>query len=462
MPLLASLALAVTLSAADATRDVAVLEQALTTVHPALTRYTSQRELDRRFAALRELAKQPVDDARLYVEISRLLAAIRCDHTKAELPASIATMRKAMPAHLPFRFRIFDGRMYVASSDPNQPLARGTELLAIDGRPVKTILAALSELVSYDGDTRHVVPAKLAADSDLLGSDFDHFYPLVYGFRDTLTLTTRAGAVTVKPISFEEWTKLEWSSKPYRAEFASSVSFRMLDAKTGYLRVDTFVNYRNPVDPHTVYAPHFRQLAEHGATHLVLDLRENGGGSNDAAIALAQYLIPRPFRITRSVRLKAIRYGDLPQFIETWGDRKAIFEPAEEKFRRLADGTFEEVDAPLVEPVAQHAFGGKLTILTGPANASGTTILIARIRDARPVRIAGAATGGSAEGPSAGQIFFVKLPHSGITVRVPVKRSYTDVRTFRKGRGIEPDLRVEETLEAFLARRDPVLEAAIR
>lgn len=444
-----------TLSPEQAAADVALTRQALEVIHPGLDRYTPKAEMDAAFARLEERVQQPISDVELYGEISLLLAKIHCDHTKAELPRALEKFREANPAHLPFRFRLFDGRMYVASS--NQ-LPRGTEILSINGVPVSGILARIGPAVSYDGLTESVIPSKLEADSDLMGSNFDQFFPVFFGFQEALKVEVPGRTLDLKPITFAQWQSLPWPSVPSGAEFHKTTSWKWIDPRTAYLRIDTFVNYRNPVDPATVYDPIFQAIQ--GAEHLIVDLRENGGGSTDASEGLARYLLDKPFVMTKSVRLKAIRYGELPKYIETWGDPKEWFEAPEERFNKLPDGWFEEKsEAAPVQP-SPHRFKGRVTVLTGPANASGSTMLIARLKDEGRVRLAGMPTGGSAEGPTAGRIFFLKLPESGITVRIPAKRSYTNISNFQPGLGVAPDVEVRPTLADFLAGRDPALGIA--
>ena len=71
-------------------------------------------------------------------------------------------------------------------------------------------------------------------------------------------------------------------------------------------------------------------------------------------------------------------------------------------------------------------------------------------------------TGGSAEGPTAGVIFFLKLPNSRIVVRVPALRSWVNVDNPEPGMGVMPDIVVRPTAEDWLAGRDVVLERARR
>ena len=49
--------------------------------------------------------------AQVYLEISRLTALLRCDHTIAEFPKILEEQKKQR--FLPFQFRIFDKKMYV-------------------------------------------------------------------------------------------------------------------------------------------------------------------------------------------------------------------------------------------------------------------------------------------------------------------------------------------------------------
>lgn len=461
------------LGAEEARADVAVMRRALETIHPGLYRRTPRRQIDRALSDLEGSLEGPISDAELYRRISAVLAMVRCTHTKADQTGAMETWRLDHPSHLPFRFRLVEGRMLVVASDPTQPqIPRGAEIISINGRPVGELVNRLGVYVPIDGYTEPSRAAYLADDGDLMGADFDHFYPYVFGFPDEWTLTVRQTArapvrtIRLAPMTFRDWTKLPSDGRAFRQNFADAVTWRMLSPDVGYLRIDTFVNYRKPVDPVALYARAIADLQASGARGVIIDLRHNGGGSNDAALALIDALAAAPYRYQRAMRYRAVRFGDLPRYISTWGDRDALFNPALDRFSQAADGWFDlhpefSPDELELRPPAPNAFRGPVTVLTGPANASGATMVIASLRDMRRVRLVGERSGGSADGPTAGVIFNVKLPHSGISVRVPLVFNQMDVALFDARGGVTPDVRVRETVADFRANRDRTLEQAL-
>jgi hypothetical protein len=332
-----------TLTPAQAQQDVALMRRALETIHPGLYRRAAKAEIDAAFAGLERAARQPMSELELYRQISGALATIRCNHTKAEQTPALEAWRRDNPSHLPFRFRLLEGRMIVESSDPAQPaLARGTEVLSINGRPVAGLVRTLGAYVPIDGDTVWARATNLADDSDLMGADFDHFYPYVFGFAPAFDLVVRDGEsaqarpVRMAAMPFKTWSALPWATGRYRNNFADSTTWRMLDAETAYLRVETFVNYRKQINASEFYGKIFGDIKAAGAKRLILDLRDNGGGSNDATQALADFLAVKPFVWNKAIRYKTVRIGDLADAIQTWGDRNATFFPPLDRFTAVA------------------------------------------------------------------------------------------------------------------------------
>lgn len=461
------------LSTQEARADVALMRRALETIHPGLYRRTPKPALDSAFADLEHEIGTGITDVQLYRRISLILAMIRCTHTKADQPEAIETWRLSHPSHLPFRFRLIAGRMLIVSSDPGQAgPKRGAEILAINGRPVAKLVKTLGAYVPIDGFTEDSRAAYLANDGDLMGADFDHFYPYVFGFSPDITLRLREGGnglvreMTMSLIPFTAWLNLANDGQPYRQDFKSSTYWRLIEPEIGYLRVDTFVNYRAPIDAAALYGRALTQLYDAGARKLILDLRANGGGSNDAALALIDALAIEPYTYQRAILYRAVRYGDLPQYISSWGNRAALFEPKLDRFLPAADGRFAlrpELAPELLQqrqPTA-GAFRGPVIVLTSPANASGATMVIAKLRDMGRVRLIGEPSGGSADGPTAGTIFNVKLPNSGISVRVPLVFNQMEVVHFAAKGGIAPDVRVPTSVADFRTGKDRALARAL-
>ena len=232
------------------------------------------------------------------------------------------------------------------------------------------------------------------------------------------------------------------------------------------------MNYRSPVQATTFLGGFFEQMQDAGTEHLILDLRNNGGGSEDVSVALGRYLIARPFFWSKPIRYKAVRYGDLDQYFETWGNREARFSPPMTAFSKAADGWYERIpvlqgsaisdeDSTFIQqPVADGGFRGKLTILSGPRNGSGATRTIAQLKEKAGAIVIGEDSAGSAEGPTSGGIFLLKLSASGIKVRIPEAWNRTDIRNWVPGRGVAVDSLVLPTLEDFEAGRDRAIEVA--
>ena len=449
------------------------MRRALETIHPGLYRYVSKAQVDASFARLEAQAKQPITTLALHREIARMVASIHCDHSKPELPDAIAEWRQTNASHLPLRFKLIEGRMIVVSG----ALPKGAEITAINGRQVSQILNAVAPLVAYDGETDQAIAVKIADDSDLGGSDLEEYWPGLFGAPSQWDIAWKvpgeAAAKTsqLAPISFDQWTQLDAPDGKYRNEFYNGITWRMA-GKTARLKIDTFVNYRNPVAATPYLSGFFNAMKAAGTEHLILDLRNNGGGSTDPTIALGRHLLDTPFKLTRSIRAKTIRFGDLPKHIETWGDREAQFNPPESAYRRTGDSLLERIptgtdesddDDSTIEhqplPVTQR-FTGRLTVLTGPQNGSGATMTIAWLKDRRDVTLVGEDTSGSAEGPTAGNIFNLVLPESHIRVRVPQFRSFTNIKQFTPRRGMKADVLVVPTLADFEAGRDRAVEVA--
>ncbi|MDJ0940575.1 MAG: S41 family peptidase [Woeseiaceae bacterium] len=459
------------LSAEDAIADITLARAALEQIHPGYERYTPREKLDAYWAELASRAADGIDRGELYLHLSEILAAIRCDHTKAELPSDLEERRKSEPVYLPFSFRLFDGRMYVDRVAKGLDLDRGDEITAIDNRPVGRWITAVEKYIPVDGETDHVKPNEIESSTEFMGPALEHFAPYLYDIYEqaSLQVATADGKEEVMLVDRVGYTEYEAiiGQKRYSRNFVDSVRYKALGRDGAYLAVDTFVNYREPVDAMAHLAPYFEKLKRQGRDKLILDLRQNGGGSDDAQTALLRHIITEPLL---QAEAKLTRYRSLDPAIKprlsTW--QQEALDPDPEWFEDAGDGFYRivaaEAGAPAgpVEP-AEHAFDGQLVLLTSSSNASGLTHLIANLETAGRATFVGEKTGGAPTGATAGIIFFLELPASGIKVRVPAQRTViANAGSLPDRDGIEPDVAAPETAESWLEGRDPALEAAKR
>lgn len=456
------------LTPAQAASDIKLLKEAYERIHPGYTRYATRAEMDAGWADLAARAEinDGISTGDFYIGIQSVLTRIRCDHTKAELPKSLIEARKINPVYLPFRWSVVEGRGLIRVPGEGTDLGYGDEILSIDGRPLTELIADVSTLIPVDGYTEWSRTGGISESLEFRGGAVDHFGAILWDIAPeaALEIETPDGtrkSLIVPRISFENWSDLGKASGVTR-DFKDAVRFENTSQNAAYLAIDTFVNYRNPVDPDTVYDPIFDKLAEDGTEFLILDLRENGGGSSDAQNGLLNRLANRAKAFSRDVRVNTLNLDGLRQHLWTW-DQSAM-NPNKLAFKKNDDGTYSfrkfAGQHGKIKPT-KNAFKGRLLVLTSHSNSSGSAALLAHLKDMKRATFIGEEAGGSAEGPTAGLLFTLTLPESGIKTRIPAIRYYHNISSFEPGLSTSPDIYARMTVEDFREKRDPALEAAI-
>lgn len=448
--------------------DIDLAAETYRRIHPGYERYTPAKDIEAAWESVKQRAveDQGLSVADFYLEVERVLTLIRCDHTKAELPRALKAERKADPVYLPLRWQWVEERGIIVIAEAETGLAPGDEILSIDGRPLKDMVSDVRPLIPVDGFANWSADAGVSESLEFMGGAVDHFGALLWDIQpDAELIIERANGqratLEVARVSFDAWTDLGRDAGR-AADFKDAVTFEKIGTNAGYLRVDTFVNYRQPVDPDEIYEPIFKALKTDGRDTLVLDLRQNGGGSSDAQMGLLRHLIETPVAPIRNICARTLNLDGLREHLWTW-DKRAL-KPNRMGFKRTSDGeyclrTFVDSDLKKKKP-AKQAFDGDLIILTSRANSSASTSLIAILKEHRPVTLVGDVAGGSPNGPTAGVQFTLTLPESGIQTRVPFLRYFNNVSGFEDGFGLKPDIQVEETASAVREGRDLALETA--
>jgi carboxyl-terminal processing protease len=350
-----------------------------------------------------------------YRELQRCMALLQDGHTDVHGPADWPT---AAP---PIAIREIEGRIVVTavgdaakivdeelrSEFSSAALQVGDELVAIDGQPVASVLQEKVHPFVFASTPQH--RSLLACPWLLRGPA---------GSR--VRLTVRTGAAPPRDVSLTRGylrARLRTVTRP--------------DGAIG----DDFVYIALPSFGSDAAALAFERMlpAIRTAKGLILDVRQNGGGSTAVGNRILSWLTDKPLPGSHW-RTREYR----PAF-RAWGRA--------EGWHR---GKHEDV-VPQSEP-----WLGPVVVLTGPATFSAAEDFLVVLKASGRARLVGEATAGST-----GQPLVVDGLPAGGRARICTKRDTFPDGTEFVGVGVLPDVPVQPSIADLVAGRDTVFERGL-
>jgi Peptidase family S41 len=451
------------LTGEQAQRELRILKRALSDLHPGLYRYQTPEQFEATFAQAQAEVAGGSDAMRMYLIASRIAAAVRCGHTWTNTINQGPAMQQALAAlpALPLRVKLLEDRLWVtASADPNVP--SNVELLSIDGRTPAALIDEFLPYLRADGGNDGKRRSQL--DSDANGGAMDRLLPLLHPpGADGYTVEFRSDGdktrtAVVRGIAVTERERLLTTAgqTPESEEWRFSI-----EGDIATLRLPTFALWNSDFDWRAFLQKSFDTLAEKRVPHLIIDLRENEGGDDTIGRALMAHLLTKPHTIPTSrgeTAYERVPY-DLARFLDTWDfsffDRTGQVVRGEQRNWSLREQPQDIVVTPVARP-----YRGKVVLLTGPRMSSATFLLARNIKASGIGTLIGRETGGSLRGLNGGQLAWLTLPVSGVSIDIPLISSVAE--TSQPDRGVAPDIAVRTRIEDLARGIDPDREAALR
>lgn len=398
-------------------------------------------------------------------------ARVKCGHTYPNFYNQKKATQQALfrAGRVPFYFRWLGRRMIVSKSFVDDPRVQpGTEVLAINGTPVETILSRLMTVARADGNNT----AKRVSGLEVQGTDrieaFDVYFPLFFPSTSSeMTLRVRGVderaiyELAVQPQTAEARLAAMTAAATARdGEAAPAWEFRLLDDGIGHLRMPTWALYDSQWDWKSFLTESMQTLVQRDVADLVIDLRGNEGGMDvgDELIAhLAAHEVPRE-ALHRRVRYRKVP-DDLVPYLDTWDPSfrnwgAAAVDSSNGFYRLRRDADDDPGSA--IQPIAPR-YAGRVWVLIGAANSSATFEFAQTLRRNQLGTLVGQPTGGNQRGINGGAFFFLRLPNSGIELDLPLIGQFSDGP--RPDAGLEPDLLVTRSQHDIASGRDAELEA---
>lgn len=454
-------------------RDLAVMQASWQSVHGGLYRYITPQQLTAEFNRLDSLCQNPMRFREFFVRLAQLNIRLRCGHSFVSYYNNKRSLKEILYAKtfLPFLFRMLAQNMVVTHVlDSTLDLRIGDQILAFNGIPASLIRDSLLSVSKSDGnngrnkqiDNISLYPHDMAPKRYAL---FDIYYPLL--FKTDLheaftTVEVKRGKTNirlrVKNLSKQERYDRLLSYYGPIPQGQETWFLKYINPESVLFRVGDFATYNWKFDFRAYLDSIFTKLRKERVQNLIVDIRQNEGGADDARDAVLAYLTPRNLGPANEVK-RYYRYTQVPDslkpFMDTWDPG---FLKDKIGYKAVGNGYFEKENAEEVADsiIAQkHHFEGKIFLLTDVTNSSATFIMADCFKRNKLGIIVGETTGGSRQGINGGELVFLYLPETGIEMDVPL--IWQSPKTPLPDEGIIPDHLVPTTWQDLRSGNDPQL-----
>lgn len=395
------------------------------------------------------------DPMALYSVLTPLLGHVGEGHMYLKPSVDQIRRRRETAAALPLDLHWnTDGVFVVAGYGEAADIPAGARLLSIDGEDYDVLLAELVSMVSHDGD---IVTGPMRFE---IGDRYAVLRQRRRGDEPDFRLRYQGadGAIIERTVA-----AFSLAGRPPKAEEPAPgvATLEWLAPGVAYVNVPTFSN-----DPYEAAHVPFREamrllfedLRRGGATRLILDLRENGGGNEPNESILFSFLVAETQHKYAAVEARGQTLSVVSLSGQTFS--RAVFDEDDLAFQRpLADGRLTRLDVPPEglrsqwEP-STPVFEGRLVVLAGGYTFSGGAELASMLHHARRGVFVGEEVGGTDDGNTSGYTWRITLPNSGLRLGVPLLQFRMNWPGVPGGRGVIPDCDVPPEVGELGVQRD--------
>lgn len=381
-----------------------------------------------------------------------LQATIGCGHTHLRRKSSPSVKKELNGVYSAVStFLVADGR-YVLNrklATTKDSLARGTEVLAFEGRPITPLINSLAQF--YGVNDHDYVPAT----AYIIAGNIDYYYRYMLGYKDTLSITVKLeDGVVIRQIPPKPIVAPKRKEKPKPKAIKTPPFYLAFneDKTVAHLRITSFNDASwKGFNAKRMTANVVAGLRGKGIDKLVIDLRGNLGGNLRRMRNIYRYFATEPFATISKMESYSPDAKPNNPFhaLGTYliGGR-----------RRMAGGYYKPGFYKEVKPLKGNGYRGKLAVLINERTFSAATLFAHLVQATDRGELIGATSGGSTSqtyGGSfndypigAGKQLALHLPDYGIQPWRP-----------RPG-NLKPDHLVSYAAEDIAAGRDVRLEFA--
>jgi len=442
--------------------DFSLLKKILEANHPSLYWYTPKDSIDAFFENAISSITDSIDEVQFKNKVAWVISKIRCGHTSVRF--SKAYEKNATRFHYP-QFPLFlkawgDSLVVVASLiNKDSVFKRGTIITGINRRTNRQLLDTFFQFITADG-------FGVNYKNQVVSGNFPGWYKTILGLDSSYSISyINASGKEATAIIKNYNPRIDTVRKefpPVLFPFAKPTRKQLREARllakrtmaidtaisTAFIRLASFTGGNIK----SFFRHSFKTIQQQHIQHVVIDLRENGGGKVRNSIMLTQYLTDHPFKVGDSVVAisRKFKYG---RYIKpAWVYWFAMNFGA----HKMKDGLIHlrYYETKLFEPKEKYHFNGDVYLVQGGYSFSATTMFLSYLKGQKNVKLVGEETGGGYYGNSAMHIPTIVLPNTGLRVNLPMYRLVMDASR-PKGHGIIPDIEISPSSQAIKKGIDP-------
>jgi len=435
-------------------QDLEILKRNLEAYHTGLYTYCSKETLDAWFETTQSQLPDSLTAYEFFRVVGPLNSLIANGHTYLHINPATREPHLNIPSFGIYKYQ--DSYLIKSTQQDEYQHLIGHKLVTLNGEPIGEVFQSLMKYRTRDGNNT-TMPA------EELQHYFALTYSLVYGSTETIQVTYQDDQGRSQTINIPS-IPAEGNVAPSAAELLydeGGVHFEIKDS-VGILTVQTFNQAAlEKVGYLAQLQSIFSEIAAAEIQHLIVDVRNNGGGNTPMVEALLSYLCDQPFVFYKGV-YQAHRQWDTsiipavaeyPKISLGWAYLKK--DPNGLYRITITDGIKKVHPQP-------NVFRGHLYVFGNGNSLSAAGEFGSFIKHHREATFIGEELGGNQVQNTSGQDLIMLLPHSQLAVKIPFVLWKMNVDTENDGHGVQPDYWVRNTIQQELSDEDAVMKFALK